>query len=300
MSSKKIAVWSDVDLDGAMCQMIYTWMHNETNIEKYTCNAARLREELLKWLNTHKFSDYKQVVFADLDTSSIADLIDLSNVIIYDHHESHKTQAASYIKAKIHVYDCKSTAEIIFKENKNILISQKAITPERAKLLLLVSDYDSYTLQLKESKNLSIIFWSYTGNRVEQFCKEFVNGFNGFTQLQQNAIVFYYKKLKEITDDLHLFTGTIKENKVISCFCSTAHNDVAHYIINTHKASIAILVNPKTQTVSFRKSKDCKVNLSVLADTLCGEGAGGHDSAAGGKITEKFLLFTKTLSPHES
>lgn len=296
MSKKKIAVWSDVDLDGAMCQLLFAWMHGEANIERYICNVARLREELLKWLNTHKFSDYQQVIFADLDTSTIADLIDLDNVTIYDHHESHEKQAAAYAKAKAHVYECKSAAEVIYRENKETF-AFNITSPERIKLVLMVSDYDSYTLQLKDSKNLSIVFWTYTGNRVEQFCKEFYEGFKGFNGMQQNAIAFYKNKLKEITDNLQLFEGAIKEYKLLSCFCNTAHNDVAEHVLNKYNASIVLLVNPKTQTVSFRKNKDCKINLATLADAICGDGAGGHESAAGGKITEKFLTFTKTLKP---
>lgn len=296
MSNKKIAVWSDVDLDGAMCQLLFTWMHGESSIERFTCNVARLRGELLKWLNNHKFSDYQQVIFADLDTSTIADLIDLDNVTIYDHHESHEKQAAAYAKAKAHVYKCKSAAEVIYRENKETFAFSIA-SPERMKLMLMVSDYDSYTLQLKDSKNLSIVFWTYTGNRVDQFCKEFYEGFKGFNQLQQNAIVFYNKKLQEVIDNLQLYQGTIKEYKLMSCFCDTAHNDVAHYVLEKYKAGVVLLVNPKTQTVSFRKSKDCKINLATLAEIICGEGAGGHESAAGGKITDKFLIFTKNLKP---
>ena len=295
MSKQKIVVWSDVDLDGAMCQLMLRWLHGPENIEMRACNVSRLREELLKWLMTHKFADYEQVVFADLDTTHVADLIDVSNATIYDHHHSHAQSI--YNKAKTNIIACKSAAEVIYRCNKTAF--GKCFTPEKLKLMLLVSDYDSYTLELKDSKNLSIVFWSQTGNRVDQFCKDFANGFKGFTQLQHNAIVLYHKKLQDILSNLQLFVGHIKENKVVSCFCDTAHNDVATHIIDVYKANVVMLVNPKTQTVSFRKHDDCKINLAELAAKLC-ENGGGHEDAAGGKISENFLLFTKTLTPYES
>lgn len=294
MSKQKIVVWSDVDLDGAMCQLLLRWQHGEENIEMRTCNVARLREELLKWLMTHKFADYNQVIFADLDTTHVADLIDVENVVIYDHHSSHASSA--YAKAKTYIFACKSAAEVIYRSNKESLAN--CFTAEKMKLLLLVSDYDSYTLDLKDSKNLSIVFWSQTGNRVEQFCKDFAKGFAGFNQLQNNAIVLYTKKLQDILSNLQLFVGKIKDNKVISCFCDTAHNDVAMHIVDKYKADVVMLVNPKTQTVSFRKNDECKINLAELAAKLCTNG-GGHEDAAGGKISENFLLFTKTLVPYE-
>jgi oligoribonuclease NrnB/cAMP/cGMP phosphodiesterase (DHH superfamily) len=295
MSKQKIVVWSDIDLDGAMCQLLLRWQHGEENIEMRICNVARLREELLKWLMTHKFADYKQVIFADLDTTHVSDLIDVDNAVIYDHHSSHA--ASAYAKAKTNIIACKSAAEVIYKCNKQAFAS--CFTPEKMKLLLLVSDYDSYTLNLKDSKNLSIVFWSQTGNRVEQFCKDFAQGFFGFNQLQINAISLYSKKLQDILSNLQLFVGKIKDNRVISCFCDAAHNDVATHIIDKYKANVVMLVNPKTQTVSFRKHDECKINLAELAAKLC-ENGGGHEDAAGGKISENFLLFTKTLAPYES
>jgi oligoribonuclease NrnB/cAMP/cGMP phosphodiesterase (DHH superfamily) len=295
MSKQKIVVWSDVDLDGAMCQLMLRWLYKAENIEMRICNVARLREELLKWLMSHKFADYEQVIFADLDTTHVSDLIDAANTTIYDHHSSHASNI--YVKAKTNIIACKSAAEVIYRSNKEAF--SKCMTAEKMKLLLLVSDFDSYTLELKDSKNLSIAFWSQTGNRVEQFCKDYDNGFRGFTQLQHNAIALYHKKLQDILSNLQLFAGNIKDNKVMSCFCDTAHNDVATHIIDAYKADVVMLVNPKTQTVSFRKHDDCKINLAELAAKLC-ENGGGHEDAAGGKISEKFLMFTKTLTPYES
>ena len=298
MADKKVAVWTDVDLDGAMCLLVLKWVFGAENLEVNTCNAARLREEMLKWLANHKFSDYSKVIISDLDTSVVADLIDVKNVEIHDHHESHMKQAGSYLNAIANVLPCKSAAEQVFQFYKKQLLAKK-VTSEQLKLLALVSDYDSYTLELKDSKNLSIVYWSQTGNRAEQFCRDFYFGFKGFNQQQQNAIILYKRKLQDIISNLQLFQGKIKDYKVISCFCDTAHNDVATHIVSNYKADVVMLVNPKTQTVSFRKSNGCKINLSELAAKLC-EGGGGHEDAAGGKISEKFLLFTKTLSPYES
>ena len=78
-------------------------------------------------------------------------------------------------------------------------------------------------------------------------------------------------------------------------FADYAINEVAQYFIKKHKADIGIVINLKSNTVSFRRSKKGKADVSVLARTLC-EG-GGSASAAGGKLTDRFADLTKKFKP---
>ena len=229
----------------------------------------------------------------DLDTTVISDLIDCRNVTIFDHHESHFDAAKNYKNATAHVRLCASTAQLVYETFK--LKGSSELTDAQKKLILHVSDYDSYTLALKQTKKLNYLYWCFKGNRVETFANEFCDGFSGFTQMQENSIALYNKKLKEILDNLQLFCGKINNWNIMSTFCDTAHNDVAEHIIKTTDVDIVMLVNAKQQTVSFRKNNECTADLSKIAEKLCN--GGGHESAAGGKITEDFLLFAKTLNP---
>lgn len=291
-----IAVWTDVDLDGAASYLVLRWMllsKCNCKINLNTCSPSKLRAEYLKWLQNNKNDDYDKIFVLDLDTSVISDLIDCKNVTIFDHHESHFDAAKNYKNATTHVKTSASTAQLVYETLK---IKNTAELTDAQKILILhVSDYDSYTLALKHTKKFNCLYWTFSGNRVETFAKEFSDGFNGFTQMQENAIALYNKKLKEVIDGLQTFCGKLNSWNVMSTFCETAHNDVAEHLINNTAADIVMLVNAKQQTVSFRKNKACAADLSKIAEKLCN--GGGHESAAGGKITEEFLIFAKTLKP---
>ena len=295
---KRIAVWSDVDLDGAASQLVIRWMQryygvSSAEIEVSCSTSSKLRAEFTKWLNSHKVADYDEIYFVDLDTIPIIDLIDHDNVYIYDHHKSHIYQRHLYQHAIATVDECKSTAQLIYNTFKAELGG--FLTDEQKKLILIVSDYDSYTLDFKESKKLNTVYWGYIGNRIQQFMTEWENGFSGFNESHLNTIRQYENNLQCLIRDLEPFKGEYEGSTVISVFCTTAHNDIAEYVIDKFKADIVALVNTRISTVSFRKRVGCEVDLSVVAHELC-EG-GGHAAAAGGKIIPSFLEFAKTLSP---
>lgn len=290
-----IAVWTDVDLDGAASYLVLRWLIlNKCNckINLNTCGPSKLRNEFLKWLECNKLSEYDKVFVLDLDTTPVADLIDAKNVTVFDHHESHFNQAKQYKHAITHVRSCASTTQLVYETFKGS--GSEQLTDAQKRLILHVSDYDSYTLALKDTKKFNCLYWTYNGNRVETFANQFQSGFTEFNQLQENAVALYNKKLKEIIDGLQLFCGKLDEYTVVSTCCDTAHNDVAEYALKMCKADIAMLVNLKQQTVSFRKNSKCNADLSKIAERLCN--GGGHISAAGGKVTETFLTFTKTLT----
>lgn len=294
----KVAIWTDVDLDGAASYLVLKWLLEKGSYKTtlLTCNSSKLRSEFVKWLEHNKISDFDKVFILDLDASIISDLIDAKNVTIVDHHASHIAKNIKYIHANAHVKECKSTAQLLYETFKSKY--DPFITSDQKKLILHVSDYDSYTLALKNSKKLNCLYWTFNGNRVETFASAFKGGFSGFTQMQENAIALYNKKAKEVIDGLQTFCGDINGCKVISTFCKTAHNDVADHLVNNCGAQIAVLVNPDAKTVSFRKAPACTIDLSSIAAKLCD--GGGHETAAGGKITDNFLLFTKTLKPCEA
>jgi oligoribonuclease NrnB/cAMP/cGMP phosphodiesterase (DHH superfamily) len=82
---------------------------------------------------------------------------------------------------------------------------------------------------------------------------------------------------------------------VVSCFASHSINEIAHYSLKKYDSDIAIVCNLNSMSVSFRKNKErCSMKLNKLAEILCD--GGGHEYAAGGKVTDKFIAFTKTLN----
>lgn len=288
---KEIIVWTDADLDGAASFLVLSWYHPGVKFTPKVCTSAKLRECYLSWLQTNKASDYEKIFILDLDTTEIADLVDNSNVVIFDHHETHFAQANNYKHATAHVKLCKSTAQLIHDVYKN----RVNLTAEQKMLIALVSDYDCGDNKVKQSQELNNIFWALTGNRVIEFCNQFNAGFKGFNAQQQAALALQATKAANVINNLKLYKGNINKNSCIATFCNTCHFEVCSHIFKTHNPDIVILVNVERETVSFRSAKHSDADVAKIAQKLC-EG-GGHKQAAGGKLTQMFLTFTQTLEP---
>jgi len=103
----------------------------------------------------------------------------------------------------------------------------------------------------------------------------------------------FFKKFKEqLSNDT--FKGKIKEYDVVASFGDYAVGELAHFLLSKHNADISIIVNTKAKTVSFRRSKNCTIDVSLLAKKLCD--GGGHTASAGGKLTNKFTTLTKQFT----
>ena len=149
--------------------------------------------------------------------------------------------------------------------------------------------------------NLPIVFWNYQGDRLSKFLNDFGAGFNGFTDLQKNVIIYNESKLKTIKNDLKVHVANDvpigkTKYKLVSVFVDSFINEVADHVIKNYKADIGFVVNLKTKKVSLRKAKSCDIDLGHLATKLFDAG-GGHAEAAGGLINEKFLNFSKLFHP---
>ena len=168
------------------------------------------------------------------------------------------------------------------------------LTTEQIDLIKCIESYDWYNAENKDSLKLNAIYYNLNSPKTENFINAFETGLREFTIQEKNAIKLYFKKFKDqLTNDT--FKGTVKNYNVIATFANYAINELAHYLIKKYKADISIIVNTQAKTVSFRRSKLCDVDVSILAQKLCD--GGGHASAAGGKLTNKFATLTKEFTP---
>lgn len=290
---KKEIVWTDADLDGACSYLALTWLlgrpipHNITTTKNFGDNFSA-------WAKKVNINDYI-IYILDLDVANFIDLIDLPNVVIIDHHETHFNAKDKYKNATVHIdlrTSCAKQVMCVFKDRVHQL------TKPQVTLLVYADDYDSYQLKHQNSYNLNVVYWSYTGDRLGKFVKSFENGFHGFDQYQKNFIILHKKRISKLKEELRFFKGKVeangKEYDVIATFADFGINEIADYILEKSKAHIAIIVNEKTGTVSFRKNDESDFNVARLAEDLC-EGGGGHEYAAGGKMSPKFIEFCKTL-----
>ena len=286
-------IFTDSDLDGAGSFLVFKWLFKDEIKNVQTLRVSTLRESLLKWLNNNSFEKYDKIYFLDLDTSSIGDLIDKQNVIIFDHHETH---SYDYKNAKLKLVLTTSCTKILYNEFKSL---NKFSIPQ-IKLLSLIDDYDCYALKDKNSLDLNILFWAYNGDRLTQFCDRFKDGFNGFTKPENNLINSYKRKLEKYYNNLKLYTADIKIKdktyKFYGAFADKYVNDIAQNILDDNKeCEIVILINNGNKRVYLRKKKGVDVNLGKFAEKVCA--GGGHDYAAGGILTEHIKTLSKDFYP---
>lgn len=290
----KIAIWTDNDLDGAGSALLLNHIYKksaDTLFIKET-NDYDLIGYFKGWVSQY-YDDYDRIFITDLYLpDELLEFVDREKIVIIDHHETHVNEKHKYKKAttciQVHTSCVKLIREKFSKKLQNL-------PAELERLIDIVDDYDCYQLKYKESLKLNAVYHSLNKPRVDKFIERFSDGFKDFNAQEQNAIKLYFNKLKDQFDKTVYFSGSLKGYKVISCCADFGINEIAHSALKRFNADIVFVVIPNTKSVSIRKNKNtCDISLAKLAELLCD--GGGHAYAAGGKITDKFLNFTKTLT----
>lgn len=295
-----IFVFTDKDLDGAGCVLVTTWMNPKARIKFVSTNELNFREAFTKWWASSEAEDYDKVLICDLHIAEThSDILDHSKITIIDHHSSKEKILPLYKRAKLVVSKtATSSTKLWYAANLAVTPSNK-LYPQNEKLINLIDDYDSYTLKYPESLDLNTIFFNLQGDKVKLFVDKYINGFSEFNTNEQNIIRFHKLKVQQTLNELKIFKADIPLDKVTRHVCSAfadySVNDVAHHMIKNYGAEIAIVINLKNKTVSFRRSKESTYDLSKLAKQLAN--GSGHEIAAGGVITEQLLTFSKLFTP---
>lgn len=295
---KQVHIFTHRDLDGAASYLVASWFCTAPDIHiTYTpvSSVAKMRDEITTWLANNSFEDYNRIYFLDLDTSSIKDIIDKENVTIIDHHLSHAEFIAddgAYTNAKAAVVEytscCKLLYKIFSRQNPSI-----KLTSHQKALIAICDDYDCYKLDIKYSKPLNCVFYSYN-NSFDSFVKRFYNGFDGFNARELNMIKIHKDTLDSIINNLETYHGTLGKYIVVAGFADKCINEVHEYMLQEYDdADISIVVMGSTNRVSWRKQTDCPAMVNEIAERLCN--GGGHEYAAGGVVTPAFEKFTQTL-----
>ncbi len=290
----KDVIWTDITLDGACSYLIFKWI-KKADIDVFSTTYGNFKTNFENWKASNKISDYDKIYILNMDLSKFIDLVDLPNVVIIDRHKSHIEYSKKYKNAKVILEESTSNSKLLLKLfNKNIKFTQSQLT-----LISLVDDYESGKNKSRLSRELNIVYWGLSGKKPQKFCEEFLEGFVKFNLQHQNIISLYDRKLQETLETMDVYLGSLKVSpqvnyKIASTFSNHSHDDICNFLIDNYNVDVAIIVNTDTQSVFFKRSDICKLPMYKLAETLCG--GGGNDVVAGGKITEKFMDFTKILN----
>jgi hypothetical protein len=293
MPTNDIYILVPYSLDGVGAFLASRWYLNEEkyNVKILPTNKERFCSDYQSLLPLNPSRIY---VIGGYIVDNCEEKLDNDKVVIFKLEKENVTlKDVKIVSADSDSYT--SLMSKIFKDKYKInLNSNKTL------LLTLIQDYVTYKLKYdKISIGLNYIFQNLNNigeNKLEKFCKKYENGFENFTEEDKKVISYYNEKLKKsLGGDRYQGTlpTTTKSYKIVSCFATSCINEVAAALIRENDSDIAIIVNPDTNLVTFRRKNDCTVNLKKLAQKLCD--GDGKEYAASGKITENFLLFTQTL-----
>jgi oligoribonuclease NrnB/cAMP/cGMP phosphodiesterase (DHH superfamily) len=288
-------IYTHKDLDGAVSLLTFLWAHPEDYVSYNSYNNLQI-PNLKSHIehNNNPCSTY--ILDLALRQEFLPDL-DLDYITFIDHHFSSSPLVSQFKNAKVIYKDLSSNALLmaqLFKEN------YPARTDSQKMLIALADDFDCYRLNIPESYDLNIIFWSFYKNNFAKFIKDYMNGFKPFTPEQKKAIQFIKKEAENEASSLPIFEGTInfgnKPKRVIAALADKISNTVIDVVIKRHQPDVLFFINSKSEKVCLRQTinKD-PVNLGAFAEKIC-EG-GGHNNAAGGIITPIFMEITKNLKP---
>ena len=289
-----ILIFTDSDLDGAGSALLLKEVFTGHEVIIVETSEYRILNEFKNRWNT--LDHFDKIFVCDLSLNEEqAIAINRDNVVVVDHHETHSKFVEQYTKAKAVVTPYTSCTKLIFDKFK----SKIDVTPEKEALVKLIDQYDSWAFDFPrelEPARLNAIYYGYNKPKAEKFIESFKNGLRDYTAHERGAIKLHFKSFVEQLENPK-FHGKIKDYKVVSTFVTRQVNEVANYILDKYDADVAIMVNLEGKVVSFRKQRGVQLNLGKLAEKLC-EGGGAHN-LAGGKLTETFANWTKTLSPIE-
>ena len=286
-----IQVWTDTDLHGAGGALVLKWLYKNSktfNINDVT--ESTFTGRFKGALSTLDHYDRIFIIDLDLNKEQI-ELIDKGNVVVIDSHKNHSSYKHLYKNAKVIIDESYFSVVNLIKDKFK---SHLDLNSNQIKLIDLINGYDWYKSN-NDSLKLNAVYYNLNSPKTENFISSFYNGFSSYTIEQKNSIKLFFKKFKEQINSNGIFKGNIKEYNVVASFGNYAVGELAHFLLSKYNADISIIVNTKAKTVSFRRSKDCDADVSLIAKKLCD--GGGHPASAGGKLTNQFASLTKQFTP---
>ena len=286
-----IQVWTDTDLHGAGGALVLKWLYKNSktfNINDVT--ESTFTGRFKGALSTLDHYDRIFIIDLDLNKEQI-ELVDKGNVVVIDSHKNHSSYKHLYKNAKVIIDESYFSVVNLIKDKFK---SHLDLNNNQIKLIELINGYDWYKSN-NDSLKLNAVYYNLNSPKTENFISSFYNGFSSYTIEQKNSIKLFFKKFKEQINSNGIFKGNIKQYNVVASFGNYAVGELAHFLLSKHNADISIIVNTKAKTVSFRRSKDCDADVSLIAKKLCD--GGGHPASAGGKLTNQFASLTKQFTP---
>jgi len=281
---KKTVILCDFDLDGAGCCLVSKWSSPNQQYEIIPTNEDELSEHL-------KNSDPRiPLIVCDMTfNQKHVNMVDRPNVLFIHHHKL--TEQITSKNCKI-ICRQESSCTKLFVD-----LLKTPLSDEKKKLIEYIDDYDCYNLKHKKSLFLNMIFWSYTGNKLEKFITAFEQGDREFDDTEKNMVRLYVSKMNEAVkkSEPHIFKT--KNFNIIIFYADFAINELCAEFCKKYDSDAAISINKNNLSAYIRinRMRETNFDCGVFSKTFMD--GHGHKNFASGKITDKFvdlsIKFTK-------
>lgn len=133
--------------------------------------------------------------------------------------------------------------------------------------------------------------------RLKRNLALYKGGKTDFTTEELYELKLYILKLKDLISTTEFYEGSLKSYKIVSCFADDLFTELQDYMLKKYNGDVAIIVFIKERKVILKSDVErCKIDICTLAKLLCdGSCTDATNSIAEGRITDKFLNFTKTF-----
>ena len=295
---KKVFAFIDSGIDGAMSMIILKWIYGSGNVNYVSTFNGGFTKTYTEWINNNDINRYDLIFVIDLDIpETIIPQIDHKNICIVDHHTGNIDRKLLYKHATCLLAHSSSSSKILHNIYKQQL---QSLTSPQKQLIALCDSCDTYKFNVPKSRDLLTVYNNSTTQKTKvlRFEADFLNGFQEFTDQQNNIILLYNNKVESVKKELEVYSASFNFNKKtykgISTFCTSCTNEISDFIIDKYNADVAFIINSDTSNVSFRRSCTTDIDVSDLAKKLVS--GNGYSYAAAGKLTDTFLVFSKIFT----
>jgi len=275
---KKIINITHRDMDGLVCSILLNDFCNAKDIdfEKIECTYRNIDSTLKKVIDENCYIFITDISI--VDESQFPELKNMKNVFFIDHHPR---ETPSIIKNQYHAINkgagCKMTMDYIEKKY-NYKFSK-----DIKRLVLIASDYDTWTHKYHISKQMNRLFYFHG---VNKFFYRFAAGFNGkWTDEEKKFFIAKNAEVQHIKDTLMI--EEISNNVRLICVTKEI-DEMAEYVQQKDNVDYVIVYNSFLKSLSFRSTEKAKIHMGEFLNQY---GGGGHKCAAAVKIKDENEIF---------
>ena len=167
------------------------------------------------------------------------------------------------------------------------------ISPQKTKLIPIINDFYNESGVVKDSWKLHAIFCSLK-HSPKRFMERFIDGFSEYQPEDKPEIQKYKDSIGKTYASMSTFES---KNGIFIGIANDIEKNVMllDIVFKIYHPKLFFLVNFETKDVCIRKDPSLELDLNVF----CGKLIDGlaFRNKAGGKITEKFVNFSKEFTP---